>query len=66
MRINAVIEGLTIISKHLEEDWFDFYAQHEQCFLCGELSTSLTGEELERLDELGFFQTDDGEWSFLT
>lgn len=56
MRTKDVIEGLTILQKYRDKsDGFDIGAEHD-CIYAFATSKPLSGEDLARMVELGWFQ----------
>jgi len=56
MRLNAFMEGLEIFARHFNDtSGFHLAAEHDQFFLY-KTDSPLTEEELEVVNELGWFQ----------
>lgn len=55
-----LIEGLTLLAKHQNNDISPFHCEHDTLTVMAEPS-HFSADELVRLDALGFFPSDDGE-----
>jgi uncharacterized protein (DUF1919 family) len=56
-----LIEALTILAKYmdLEEKW-PTHCEHDVLYVCNINEEDVSEEDMKRLDELGFFPSDDG------
>lgn len=56
-----LIEALTILAKYMnpEERW-PTYCAHDVLYVCGVEPEDVSEEDTKRLDELGFFSSDEG------
>jgi len=59
-----LIEALNIFIKYGGDVYSPFYCLHDELVICGVDATTVSEEDIERLDKLGFFITDDYFTSF--
>lgn len=61
MTFGNILEGMQIISKHVDAASYCVQAGHEQIW-CGAYDLPLSDDEKKRMEELGWFEAEDS-WS---
>jgi hypothetical protein len=60
--LKGLIEGLTIFLKYdTEESWSPTHCEHDIFMVCAASTKEVSPEDAKRLDELGFFWSDESE-----